>query len=113
MKILEADAAKKIIVCDREAEGAHEIIEVQLPALITCDRGEDFPRYASITGIMKAKKKEVKEVKPDIDLGSLSRTTIESFELPPARKDAKIFEGEIPEKVQALVKALREEAKVI
>ena len=113
MKILEADAAKKIIVCDREAEGAHEIIEVQLPALITCDRGEDFPRYASITGIMKAKKKEVKEVKPDIDLGSLARTTIESFELPPARKDAKIFEGEVPEKVQALVKALREEAKVI
>lgn len=111
MKFNEVDAGKKIVVCDREAEGSHEIIEVQLPALITCDRGEDIPRYASITGIMKAKKKEIKEVKPEnIPEG---RTSIVNMELPPSRKEVKIFEGEIPEKVAALVKALREEAKVI
>lgn len=112
MKFNEVDPAKKIIVCDREAEGSHEIIEVQLPALITCDRGEDFPRYASITGIMKAKKKEIKEVKPDLSQVT-GKTEIVSLELPPSRKEAKIFEGEIPEKVAGLVKALREEAKVI
>lgn len=112
MKFNEVDKAKKVVVCDREAEGTHEIIEVQLPALITCDRGEDYPRYASITGIMKAKKKEIKEIKPDITETNL-RTEVVSMELPPSRKEAKIFEGEIPEKVSSLVKALREEAKVI
>lgn len=115
MKFNEVDPARKIIVCDREAEGSHEIIEVQLPALITCDRGEDFPRYASITGIMKAKKKEIitKSLDGDVSLEKNSRTEVVSLELPPSRKEAKIFEGEVPEKVQALVKALREEAKVI
>lgn len=112
MKFLEIDRANKKITVDREAEGSHEIIEVTLPALITCDRGEDIPRYASITGIMKAKKKETKEIKPDLSQVS-SRTEIVDLELPPSRKEAKIFEGEISEKVTALVKALREEAKVI
>lgn len=112
MKFTEIDLAKNIVVCDREAEGTHEIIEVQLPALITCDRGEDYPRYASITGIMKAKKKEIKEIKPTISEIN-SRTEVVSMELPPSRKEAKIFEGEISEKVSGLVKALREEAKVI
>lgn len=111
MKFTEIDGSNKKVVVDREADGAHEIIEVQLPALITCDRGEDYPRYASITGIMKAKKKEIKEIKPEIS--ETSRTEVVSMELPPSRKEAKIFEGEVPEKVSALVKALREEAKVI
>ena len=112
MKVNEIDAANKKVIVDREADGTHEIIEVQLPALITCDRGEDFPRYASITGIMKAKKKEIKEIKPNLTEIS-SRTEIVSLELPPSRKEAKIFEGEVSEKVASLVKALREEAKVI
>ena len=111
MKFIEVDWVNKKLVCDREADGAHEIIEVQLPALITCDRGEDFPRYASITGIMKAKKKEI-TVKT-LDQKFDSRTEIVNLELPPSRKEAKIFEGEISEKVSALVKALREEAKII
>ncbi|MBI1858221.1 MAG: electron transfer flavoprotein subunit beta/FixA family protein [Candidatus Melainabacteria bacterium] len=124
MKINEVDFGNKKITVDRESEGKHEIVEAKLPALITCDRGDDHPRYASITGIMKAKKKEIKEISLDsIDLNSLglskedlekgARTAITNMELPPARKEAKIFEGEIPEKVAALVKALREEAKVI
>ena len=115
MKFNDIDPVKKTALCDREADGSHEIIEVQFPALITCDRGEDFPRYASITGIMKAKKKEIKEVIPSKDLINQigSRTEVTGMDLPPSRKEAKIFEGEIPEKVSALVKALREEAKVI
>jgi electron transfer flavoprotein alpha/beta subunit len=64
---------------------------------------------------MKAKKKEIKEItisKEEIEkIGQ--RTEIVSFELPPSRKEAKIFEGEIPDKVSGLLKALREEAKVI
>jgi electron transfer flavoprotein beta subunit len=112
VKFTEVDAANKKVTCEREADGAKETVEVQLPALITCDRGEDIPRYASITGIMKAKKKEIKEV-VKADLGNITKTEITGLDLPPSRKEAKIFEGEIPEKVAALVKALREEAKVI
>ena len=112
MKFNKINSSEKKIVCDREAEGSHEIIEVQLPALITCDRGEDIPRYASITGIMKAKKKEILVKTPDLS-NLKSKTEIVGFELPPSRKEAKIFEGEVPEKVSALVKALREEAKVV
>lgn len=112
MKFTEVNPQEKKIICDREAEGAHEIIEVQLPALITCDRGENIPRYASITGIMKAKKKEILVKTPDLN-NLESRTEIVGFELPPSRKEAKIFEGEVSEKVSTLVKALREEAKVI
>ena len=115
MKFTEIDSSSKKAICDREIEGAHEIVEVQLPALITCDRGEDIPRYASITGIMKAKKKEIKEITPSKDLINQigNRTQIVGMDLPPSRKEAKIFEGETPEKVTALVKALREEAKAI
>lgn len=111
MKFNDIDLVNKKVIVDREAEGEHEIIEVKLPALITCDRGEDHPRYASITGIMKAKKKEIIVKTPE--LTNPQRTEIVSMELPPSRKESKIFEGEIPEKVAALVKALREEAKVI
>ena len=111
MKFNDIDPVKKTVVCDREAEGEHEIIEVQLPGLITCDRGEDHPRYASITGIMKAKKKEITVKTPQ--LSDSQRTEIVGMDLPPSRKEAKIFEGEVPEKVAALVKALREEAKVV
>ena len=116
MRFNEIDATNKKVTVDREAEGSHEIIEVQLPALITCDRGEDFPRYASIAGIMKAKKKEIKEISIQhsaLSIQQETRTEIVSLELPPSRKEAKIFEGEIPEKVASLVEALREEAKVI
>ena len=114
MKFENIDTVNKKITVDREADGTHEIIEVQLPALITCDRGEDIPRYPSITGIMKAKKKEIKEVTPNTDILKEVRTKITNLELPPARKEVKIFEGNtVEEKVQKLVKALREEVKVI
>jgi len=117
MKFVEVDAANKKVVVDREADGTHEIIEVQLPALITCDRGEDYPRYASITGIMKAKKKEIIIKSSELRAQSSDlepRTEIVSLELPLSRKEAKIFDGQtIEEKAKALVKALREEAKII
>lgn len=116
MKIEKVDKENKKLTCDREVEGAHEIVEISLPALITCDRGEDHPRYASITGIMKAKKKEVKLVEPsDDDINAIGKkTSVESIELPPSARESKIIEGETTEeKVQALVKALREDAKVL
>lgn len=114
MQFENIDAKNKKITVDREADGSHEIIEIELPALVTCDRGKDIPRYASITGIMKAKKKEIKVLAPNPELLKETKTKITNLELPPARKEVKIFEGStMEEKVQKLVKALREEAKVI
>ena len=104
------------IRCTRTVEGGTLVLESALPALITTQRGLNEPRYASLPGIMKAKKKP-------IDTRPLSATGTEFGEpmvktlgmrLPPQRKGGRIIEGEsAADKAAALVKALREEAKVI
>ena len=104
----------------READGGHEIWETKLPCLISCQRGLNEPRYPSLPNIMKAKKKEIKAVTPaDIEadeeeIGANGKgTEIIEYFLPPKREKGKIFEGEIEDCVKELVKALKEEAKVI
>ena len=61
---LEISADKKKAKVEREVDGGKEVIEVELPAVFTCQKGLNEPRYASLPGIMKAKKKEVKAHKP-------------------------------------------------
>jgi electron transfer flavoprotein beta subunit len=104
----------------READGGSEIWEVELPAVITAQRGLNEPRYPSLPNIMKAKKKEIKNLSPDdidADTEELGEegagTEIVDCFLPPKREAGKIFEGEVEECVAELVKALKEEAKVI
>lgn len=96
-------------------------MECDLPVLITCQKGLNEPRYASLPGIMKAKKKPL-EKKTLADLGlspeeagkAGERTQILKVELPPPRKAGKIIDGETPEeKATTLAKLLHEEAKVI
>ncbi len=50
------------MTCHRTIEGGTVVVEASLPALFTTQRGLNEPRYASLPGIMKAKKKEIKEV---------------------------------------------------
>ena len=104
----------------READGGSEIWEAELPAIITAQRGLNEPRYPSLPNIMKAKKKEIKNLDPDeIDADTEeigaegAGTEIVDCFLPPKREAGKIFEGEPEECVAELVKALKEEAKVI
>lgn len=99
------------ISASREISGTTQSFKVQLPALITCDKGDDEPRYASIMGIMKAKKKPLDES----DASAQSNFGIEIVEasLPAPRQDVKLFEGSADETAEALLKALREEAKVL
>ena len=54
------------VVCQREVEGGVEVVEADLPALVTITKGAYEPRYASLKGIMAAKRKplEQKEVSP-------------------------------------------------
>jgi len=96
-------------------EGAQVTIESSLPCVITAQKGLNEPRYASLPGIMKAKKKPV-DVKDAASLGITADAKIKIFRLtpPPERAPGKIIEGDDPaKKAQELVTLLREEAKVI
>ena len=107
------------IRCRRTVEGGVVVLEASLPALLTTQRGLNEPRYASLPGIMKAKKKPLATKSlADIGLGEGDlgepKTKIISLQKPPERKGGKIVEGETAaEKAAALVKLLAEEAKVI
>ena len=93
----------------RELEGAAELVEFALPAVVTIDEGVARPRYPSLKGIMAAKKKPL-ESKP-AQLGA-SRVTVQKMELPPDRPAGRIL-GEGVGAVAELVKLLQTEAKVI
>lgn len=102
---------------EREIEGSHEILEGSLPAVITAQKGLNIPRYASLKGIMAAKKKEI-HVRTLESLGLTPddlkpRIVVEAVSLPPARPHGKILAGDPAETVPQLVKLLHEEAKVI
>lgn len=99
----------------REIEGGTASVEGSLPALVTCTKGLNEPRYPSLKGIMASKKKKI-EAKEWGDLGvsEASTQTIVKAELPPPRPEGRILEAETGEDyAQQLVKAMREEIKVI
>jgi len=93
----------------REVDGGLETLSFALPAVVTADLRLNEPRYASLPGIMKARKKELKEI-PVADLGVdvTPRVKIVKLENPPKRAA-----GRKVGSVQELVKVLHDEAKVI
>jgi len=102
-------------VAHRDAEGDVEIIEVPLPALFTAQQGLNEPRYPSLPGIMKAKKKPFQHLMLD-DLeasAAVAKTKRVELTLPPERKAGRILKGELGQQVTELVQALRNESKVI
>jgi electron transfer flavoprotein beta subunit len=109
------------IRCQRSVEGGAVVVEAPLPALFTTQRGLNEPRYASLPGIMKAKKKPL-EVKTIADLGldparvgTVGRkVVIKALRLPPERKSVRMIQGETPAALAAeLVRVLHEEARLI
>jgi electron transfer flavoprotein beta subunit len=104
---LEIEGGK--VVAERETEGGVEVLECALPAVITCDKGLNTPRYPALKGIMAAKKKPI-EAKPAA-LGAV-RLAVSALALPPERKAGRIV-GEGPDAVPELVRVLRQEAKVL
>jgi electron transfer flavoprotein beta subunit len=113
---LDIAADKKSFRAEREVEGGTKhIIESPLPAVIAVNKGINSPRYASLPGIMKAKKKEIKAYTlADLGLGSeTSRTKDSAYALPPERKAGIKLSGDAAAQVKELVRLLREEAKVI
>jgi electron transfer flavoprotein beta subunit len=94
---------------EREIEGGREQIEVPLPAVFTTDKGLNEPRYASLKGIMAAKKKVIEERAVDLGAQAIERLALE---MPPPRKPGRIV-GEGVAAIPELIRALREEAKVL
>ncbi|MBC7541132.1 MAG: electron transfer flavoprotein subunit beta/FixA family protein [Candidatus Sericytochromatia bacterium] len=111
---LELSADGKTATVQRQIEGGAESVEVQLPVVLTAQKGLNTPRYPALTGIMKAKKKEIKQLtRGDIGLGDLApKVVLQALTLPPPRSAGKILPGE-PASPQELVRLLREEAKLI
>jgi electron transfer flavoprotein beta subunit len=108
----------------REIEGGLETIEAPTPCVIAAAKGLNEPRYPSLPGIMKAKKKELKQV----NLGALglsadevgaagAKTTIAALEMPPERKAGQVFDAskqeDIPGVAAKVVNLLRDEAKIL
>ena len=101
----------------RDVEGDSETIEASLPLLVTAQQGLNEPRYPSLPGIMKAKKKPLEELElDDLDLEEddveAKTKTIEIY-LPAKKEAGKVLDGEISAQVTELVQLLRSEAKVI
>ena len=96
-----------------ETEGGHEVWMASGAAVLTVQKSEKEPRYPSLPGIMKAKKKEIPErtvagVDDPVHIG------IVALEPPPTRGGGKIFkDGDVKAHAAELAKLLRDEAKVL
>jgi electron transfer flavoprotein beta subunit len=112
---VEIAADKHSLKADREVDGgAKHIIEMPIPCVVAVNKGINTPRYASLPGIMKAKKKEIKGYVLSDLVGGEGPTVKESdYQLPPERSAGKKITGDSATQVKELVRLLREEAKVI
>ena len=104
-------------VVEREIEGARETWDTSLPAVISAQKGLNEPRYASLKGIMAAKKKPL-QVLDAAGVGldaaaAASKVKVTAMELPPARPDVAMIEGEPETQAAELIRRLADEAKVI
>ena len=91
----------------REIEGGEETDKVQLPLVVSCQKGMAEQRIPNMKGIMGARTKPLKVVDP---IATEPLTTIVSFDLPPAKAGVKLISADNSEE---LVRLLREEAKAI
>jgi electron transfer flavoprotein beta subunit len=103
-------------VAEREiGGGAREVVEMPMPCVIGATRGLNEPHYPKLPDIMKAKKKEIKQIEiADLGLELASALTeIVDLEAVAERGNARILEGSPREAVEQLVRILKEEDKVI
>ena len=91
----------------REIEGGEETCEVNLPVVISCQKGMAEQRIPNMRGIMAARTKPLKVVEASIQTAT---TSIQQFDLPAAKSGVKLID---PTQMDELVKLLKEEAKVI
>lgn len=104
---IEVDGGKVKAWRDIEG-GAKQVVEAQTPVVMSANKGLNEPRYASLPGIMKAKRKPVAVKEP---AAAVTKAKLTACSLPEERKAGKVFQG--VESVPEVVKLLRTEAKVI
>ncbi|MCP4154648.1 MAG: electron transfer flavoprotein subunit beta/FixA family protein [bacterium] len=104
------------VIVEREIEeGAREKIEMQVPCVVAAAKGLNAPRYASLMGIMKAKKIPIKKLTleeagvPDVTI----KVKREKLYAPPEKPQGRIIEGELEDSVKELVRVLKEDAKIL
>jgi electron transfer flavoprotein beta subunit len=101
---------------EREIEGGREAWQTALPAVVSTQKGLNEPRYASLKGIMAAKKKPVQVLDLaglGLDAASVApKVKVTAMELPPARPAVRMIEGDPATQAKELVRLLHEEAKV-
>ncbi len=107
------------IQVEREIEGgSKEILTLTLPSVVSAHKGLNHPRYASLPGIMKAKKKTIKELEFTSLVASGSpagsaKTKFTNFQLPADKTAVKMISGGPASAVSELVTLLKQEAKVL
>jgi electron transfer flavoprotein beta subunit len=110
--IMEVQAAEGSVRVKRELEGGwFQWMTLPMPALLTIQSGINQLRYATLKGIMAAKKKEIKKVAPGALPAPMQRIT--SLYFPQKAKRTEILPGGAAEAAKALVKRLREDARVL
>lgn len=101
---------------ERDAEGDTEVVTGTLPVLITAQQGLNEPRYPTLPGIMKAKRKPVERLSLS-DLGAVKdlaeKTAVSGVFLPPDKTAGRILEGEPDDQVNELVQVLRAECHLV
>jgi len=111
----------KTVQVKRELESnLFEKVEIHLPAVLAIQSGINQPRYATLKGIMQAKKKEIKTLSPQ-DLGMQpgdigpagSRVDHQRLSFPEKKKKTVLIEGEPEEAARKLMESLRKEARVL
>jgi electron transfer flavoprotein beta subunit len=102
---------------ERETDGGREVWETSLPAVVSAQKGLNEPRYASLKGIMAAKKKAIQVVDAaalGLDTTALApKVKFAAMELPPSRPPVRMIEGDSAAQASELIRLLHEEAKVI
>lgn len=98
------------VTVSRDAEGDIEHLKVTLPALFTAQQGLNEPRYPTLPGIMKAKRKPIEKRSAAAQIQNESyapATERVALELPPPRQAGQILKGTVSEQVEQLVQSLR------
>ena len=106
--VIKMTATEGKVICEREIEGGHEVVEASFPVVLSAQKGLNEPRYPSLKGIMAAKTNPIEE-KPAASMPS--KAEVIEMRKPPAKPAGKIV-GTDASAVPELVKLLREEAKV-
>lgn len=110
-----AEYSGEAVELEREVEGGtKEIFKMQLPGVIAANKGLNKPRFASLPGIMKAKKKPIQEYSlEDLGLSGESKVKLTNFALPAEKPACQMLEGEPSQQVEQLIDRLQNEAKLL